>query len=198
MLDSLIVQEATRSYEATVHAAVAQAKQFTLKKHFSLKFNSQEINAGWIKKKVKDIRTGYGAEGEDKCSIYVFKLIRGSAEYDVFQALGSAKLHRKSNEPDKKNNLCAVNIAHAGSAILYVGRSFKPRSRIKQHFEESSGGTYAMHLEQWATALKMDIELAIYDVHEYENTPDMERAINVLETGMWDYLRPLLGRRGDK
>lgn len=198
MPDSEMAQEAIKSYEATVHAAVAQAKQLTLKEHFSSRFRSDEINNEWIAETVNTIRTGYGVRGEGKCSIYVFALAERHTEYDVIQAVQNAKLLRKENEPDKKNNLCAVNARHEGSATLYVGRSFKPQSRIKQHFAESAGGTYAMHLEQWALPLAMTIDLIVYDVPEYKDTPEMQRAINVLETGMWDYLRPLLGRRGDK
>lgn len=191
-----IVPAAIASYKQNVNEAIEAAQALALVPLFSLNFNTAQINKAWIKEALADLRTGYRGADKRKCVIYIFSL-DGS---EMSGAVAEALLHHKQARQvdDKKDNLCTVNSAFADSTTLYVGRSFTPKARITQHLGESDNGTYAMHLQQWALPLALRLRLDIYDVPDYRDTVTLERAMNVLETGLWDYLQPLLGRRGDK
>lgn len=196
MPHNLMVTEAVASYKATINEAVALAQKFTLSELFTLNFNTRDLSEDWTTKQFEKVRTGHAKADKRKCVIYTFTLVDDFPSTDIWEAVAGDKTLRKTDK--KKNNLCATNEAHTSSKVLYVGRSFAPRSRLAQHLNDSDGGTYAMHLEQWAMPFELDIELKVYDIPEYRYIPHLERAMNVLETGLWDHHEPLLGRRGDK
>lgn len=191
-----IVAAAIASYKQNLDDAVDAAQTLSLVPLFSLSFNTSQINKAWIKEALADLRTGYRADDRRKCVIYIFSLDGPGTNGTIAEALLRHKQARQLE--DKKDNLCTINGAFPDSTTLYVGRSFTPKSRITQHLGESDNGTYAMHLQQWATSLGLTLRLDVYDVPAYRDTVNLERAMNVLETGLWDYLQPLLGRRGDK
>lgn len=196
MSHNLMVAEAVSSFRATINQAINLAETCTLTELLTINFNTRDLSEKWRKQLLKEVRTGSKNSDVGKCSLYVFTLMHDYPSEDIWEAVHSAKQEIKDSE--KKSNLCAINPSHTSSRTLYVGRSFTPRTRLKQHLDHKINGTYALHLEQWALPLKLDIELKLYDIPEYKETLPFERAMNVLETGMWDYLRPLLGRRGDK
>ena len=191
-----IVQRAIGSYKETIDEAISFATTFTLDPLLSLTFNTDTIGSESLLSRVRGLRTGNKKTDARKCAIYVFSMASTTPAERIFDALSSANEQRKAD--GKKKNLCAVNRDFAGSPTLYVGRSFKPRDRISQHLAASDTATYAMHLDQWAKPLALEIDLHVYDVPQFEDNPTLERAMNVVETGLWDHLRPLLGRRGDK
>ncbi|MCY1023933.1 glutathione S-transferase family protein [Pyxidicoccus sp. MSG2] len=190
------VQEAVNSYRVTVEAAVNQARRFTLKCVWKKLVRTSRLDEAWIEKNIESLRTGYKNIDAGKCSIYVFTIRSGPTGSEIIEAVERAK--KSLVQPGKKSNLCRTTPAHNDSRVLYVGRTFTPKSRIAQHLDASTGSTYALHLLQWAKDMKLELDLQVYDVPEYQDTLPMERAMNVLETGMWDRLRPILGRRGDK
>lgn len=191
-----IVVDAIDSYKQTLDEAIATAQTLTLEPIFALRFNTSMISPEWITTELKDLRTGYAKADKRKCVIYVFTLAEKVASDTIFSNVSRVK--EEQNASGKKKNLCTINSEFSGSTTLYVGRSFTTKSRISQHLNSSDGGTYAMHLAQWAKPLMLELDLTIYDVPQYRDTARLERAMNVLETGLWDRLKPLLGRRGDK
>jgi hypothetical protein len=191
-----IVSAAIASYKQNLTEAVDTAQTLSLVPLFSLDFNTAKIDNSWIKKALTDLRTGYKIADKRKCVIYIFSLAGPGQNSAITEALLCHKQARQLE--DKKDNLCTINGAFSDSTTLYVGRSFTPKSRITQHLGESDNGTYAMHLQQWAPILGLTLRLDVYDVPAYRDTVNLERAMNVMETGLWDYLQPLLGRRGDK
>lgn len=191
-----IVGDAIASYKQTLNEAIAAAQTMTLQPIFELRFNTSMISKEWIATKLEGLRTGQAQADKRKCAIYTFTLVETVASDAIFSNVSRVKEER--NASDKKKNLCTINSEFSESTTLYVGRSFTPRSRIRDHLNSSEGGTYAMHLEQWAKPLELEVELQVYDVPQYRDTVGLERAMNVLETGLWDHLKPLLGRRGDK
>jgi hypothetical protein len=195
MTHDMIVRDAIGNFKANYAEAIALAETLTLQPIFDLQFLTPEITPAWISQQLQQLRTGYPAAEKEKCSLYVFTVQSAHSGAELFDAMRASHEQRGANQ---KRNVSAINLAHAGSRVMYVGRSFKPRARMKQHLEASVGGTYAMHLGQWATGMPVAIDLRVYDVVEYRPEPAMETAMSILETGMWNHLRPLLGRRGDK
>lgn len=103
--------------------------------------------------------------------------------------VGAKKLQKA-----KARNLPALNAGALEGCTLYVGRSWTPGSRIGGHLKaDLESGTYAMHLAAWAEKLDLEVELVIYEFPGIAG-----RALQVLEDGFWDLLRPLFGRRGEK
>lgn len=191
-----IVTEAIAKYKQTFNEAIEAAQTLFLEPIFTLEFNTAQIEQRWIQESLMNLRTGHKTADKRKCAIYVFSLADSNRNHAIAEALLDQKRSRQRDE--KKDNLCTVNGAFSGSSTLYVGRSFTPKSRITQHLGKSENGTYAMHLQQWACPLALPMRLDVYDVPAYQESARFERAMNVLETGLWDYLQPLLGRRGDK
>ncbi len=191
-----IVSEAIGSYQETLSEAIAIAHTLTLEPFFELRFNTSTISSEWTQSNLKSLRTGYAQPDRRKCALYVFKLGNRQQGEVVLHEIERAK--DEQGRDDKKKNLCTFNRQFDGSETLYVGRSFTPRSRISQHLVSSTSGTYAMHLEEWAKPLALDVSLTMYDVPQYDGRVEVERAMSVLETGVWDHLKPLLGRRGDR
>lgn len=196
MSHQAMVKQAVSSYKATFRAAVDLAQQLHLDPIGSLDFNTKSLIGEFAKAQFADVRTGGRIEDKRKCAIYVFTLAKPCPSARVWDQIDAAKSGTDSDGGYK--NLCSVNHTHLGSRTLYIGRSFTPRSRLREHLNESPGKTYAMHLQQWAQPLALQLQVRIFDVRQYNDTPELERAVNVLETGLWDHLRPLLGRRGDK
>lgn len=196
MPDQRIVGDAIDSYKRTLNEAIAAAQTMTLQPIFEFRFNTSMISKEWIATKLKALRTGHAKADKRKCAIYTFALVETVASDAIFRRVSRVKEERNAGE--KKKNLCTINSEFSGSTTLYVGRSFTPRSRTRGRLNSSEGGTYAMHLEQWAKPLGLEVELQVYDVPQYRDTVGLERATNVLETGLWDHLKLLLGRRGDK
>ncbi|MFY3199021.1 hypothetical protein ACOTEQ_03910 [Achromobacter xylosoxidans] len=191
-----IVSDAINSYQETLSEAITIARTLTLEPFFELSFNTSVISNEWTESKLQDLRTGYALPDKRKCVLYIFKLDNPEQSRIVLSEIERAKGEQGTD--DGKKNLCTFNPQFDGSETLYVGRSFTPRSRISQHLVSSKSGTYAMHLEEWAKPLALTINLTVYDVPEYSDKVEVERAMSVLETGVWDHLRPLLGRRGDR
>jgi hypothetical protein len=198
MTQDLLVTEAIESYSETIQSAVSLARTLSLVEYSTLSFNTRHITTEWVKKVIGDEkeRLKKAKVLVPECAIYTFSLTQVCDSKVIWEAVAEKKAGMKTS--GDKANLCAVNRFHPASSVLYLGRSFSPWARIGQHMKLMTSGTYAMHLEQWAVELELDVQMRLYGVPEYRDTPEYERAINVLETGLWDYYKPLLGRRGDK
>lgn len=198
MVGKLLVVEAVDAFKSTIESAAQCARSLSLVEYSCLSFNTKKLSKEWTKaflnkekKRLKDANISV-----PECAIYTVVLRKPMPSSKIWAALKKCKENRKLGKMNP--NLCAINLCNDGSNVMYVGRSFSPWRRIHQHLNESESATYALHMQQWAIALELDIEVRIYEVPSYKNTPEMERAMNVLEMGLWDHYRPILGRRGDK
>jgi NurA-like 5'-3' nuclease len=86
-----------------------------------------------------------------------------------------------------------VNNKHRGSDYLYVGRSHKLRSRIRQHLGSNYKGTYALHMQRWAENFDEKIEIQYFKLVDQDNL-----LVQSVEDSLWQKLRPAFGRKGDK
>lgn len=76
---------------------------------------------------------------------------------------------------------------------LYVGRSSDLPSRLKQHVVSGPKGTYALHMSTWAHPLDGSIIL-----HALSYPDVSDAALQDIEDGLWDYFKPVFGRRGTR
>lgn len=142
--------------------------------------------------------------GNIELDSFVSEIPVGSNEEDyiyILKVVGRNKTNRKfydklENEKAKQNNqkdFPRLNKKHKGSQYLYVGRSHKLRSRIRQHIGSGHKGTYALHMMRWANNIEEDIELQYFKLEGVENL-----VVQAVEDALWSELRPAFGRKGDK
>lgn len=124
---------------------------------------------------------------KDFNQIYYFKA--DATSYD----LDSLLTCYKKAKAQKMNNRAYARLNKI-SPYLYVGSSRSLISRIKQHFGYGPEGTYAMQLIHWCNDPNLKINLTILSFDKSIN----RRAFQALEDGMWDELKPMLGRKGPK
>ena len=53
--------------------------------------------------------------------------------------------------------------------------------------------TYAIHFQTWASAIDLKVDFYLY---RFAGIGD--RVVQVIEDGLWDHMKPMLGRRGEK
>ena len=164
---------------------------------------------------------------DDNCGIYIFscddnvkKIIekfypkrKKGENQDKYKMLSKYKdeykmLSRYNEENFKDNG--KVNLLNC----LYVGSSEKLKSRLRQHCDDNPKGPYAMHIGSWKnwSHLKELKELEVLKelkelkdgqieifILKLENKKEyFPEQIQFYEDVLWDYYKPLLGRRGSK
>jgi len=78
------------------------------------------------------------------------------------------------------------------SRYLYVGSSSDISKRIKEHLGFGYRKTYAMNLAFWCNGLNLDTDIVCMRYN-----PNIKKdIIQAFEDGLWDHLKPLLGRQG--
>ena len=95
---------------------------------------------------------------------------------------------QSGEEYDGKKDYCKNN--KNISKYLYVGRSKTLRSRINQHIGGKHEGIFAMHLQRWATQLNCQVEISYY---KFSDKPNL--IIQSIEDGIWQSVKPMLGRK---
>jgi len=190
-----MLAESINLYEVNSHTTIRTARGAVLSKPVSLSFCTSQITDDDIKQLAKTLPTGGKKEDEHAEFLYVFRLSMDNQvkTEDLLAAFASARDSQCSATHDGKKNLCRSNKVIENSHALYVGRSYKPRERFKQHLRDSTSGTYAIHFATWATELD-----AIVDFHLYRFSSLGDRVVQLIEDGLWDRLQPLLGKRGER
>lgn len=103
---------------------------------------------------------------------------------------------RKSDKRKKSLvKLPKINREFSGkSKILYVGKTNENFiSRLEYHLGLKSKSTYALHLSEWAPALRLELELHYSVVNLPKNKTSF---IEELESVLHFHFKPLLGRTG--
>jgi hypothetical protein len=195
MLTQQDIDNAINTFEQEMQSAIQAARNSVLRNTISLSFNTSQLTTSKIKELAGKLPTGQKKEDKDAEFIYVFSFAKNNkAELSkALSAFQSAREWQTSEEYKGKKNLCRPNPEHDSTTILYVGRSYKPRERLKQHLSASLSGTYGIHFATWASKLEVQVDFNIYRYSGIGN-----RAVQVIEDVLWDHLLPLLGRRGVK
>jgi hypothetical protein len=195
MLQQNDIEQAVDTYKIKILKALDLARKAVLPEPVILKFCTRTIDSNEIKKLSQKIPTG--GRNEDKGSefLYVYTISEScDVSYEeIEEAFKSGRdLQNQDNYPGHKN-LCQPNKLSKGTKALYVGRSYKPRERFKQHVFESTSETFAIHFESWASNIHLHVNLYVYQFRELGDL-----TVQVIEDGLWDHLNPLLGKRGAK
>ena len=103
------------------------------------------------------------------------------------------ELERVFSEAKVRNPIAYARWIHR-SDFLYVGSSANPIQRFKEHLGYGSVGTYSMQLAHWASNLNLELDF-MYASYPASIPQDV---IQALEDTLWDTLRPMFGRKGQR
>lgn len=167
-----------------LESIIAEMKNIELKNILSFTFNTKDIQdfqiadalLNEIKKDIDHKRFQY---------IYIFSIKNTNFIDEIYRKYKNAKEIKKSDRAYARVN--------GKSNCLYVGSSGALISRIKQHMGFGPIGTYAMQLKYWCD-LDIDICIVIYAFDKSLN----KKTIQTFEDGAWNYLKPMLGRQGQR
>ena len=99
----------------------------------------------------------------------------------------------KKTKDEKKNNRAYPRF-NGQSKLIYVGCSWGMFSRFKDHLGYGAKGTYALQFAHWAQELNLELEFVYAEYPQA--TPS--KVLQALEDMLWDNLKPMLGRRGQR
>ena len=154
-------------------------------------FKTNELNEDKINEIAEKFPTGTDEEENDY--IYIFKVTGESTNISALKKQFVAKkAEQASKDFDGKKDMCRIN-AHNSIQYLYVGRSQKLRSRIRQHLGDNYKGTYALHMLRWCTNIEEKIEITCFKIEGHDNL-----LVQSVEDALWNKLKPCFGRKGDK
>jgi hypothetical protein len=80
------------------------------------------------------------------------------------------------------------------SEFLYVGSSSSTIQRCKDHLGYCSPTTYSLQLAHWTSNLNLELDF-VYAKYDGNIDPDV---IQVIEDTLWDNLKPMFGRKGQR
>jgi hypothetical protein len=91
-------------------------------------------------------------------------------------------------------NASRFNATHRASPWLYVGSSKDVRGRFRSHLGVGrSRTTWGMYLSLWLSEIDETVAVDVLKIP----TADSD-LIEFIETGIWDTLRPMFGKKGGK
>ena len=194
MLKQSDIAKSIDAYKSVIDAAVKSASKVTLPEPIYRQFRTDQLSHESIDKLCADVPAG--GKGENRAEfLYVF-CIADSCEVSclsIIEEFSSARDFQSTDEYEGKKNLCRPNNPADSNKCLYVGRSYTPKSRLKQHLTASTSGTYAIHFEFWAQQIELTVDFYLYEFIGLGDIP-----AQVLEDGIWDLYKPLLGKRGGR
>jgi len=141
----------------------------------------------------------------DDCGIYIF-----FCDDKVKEIIKNSYPKRKKGEnQDEYKMLSKYNEENFENKVkenplncLYVGSSKELKSRLREHCDDNTKGPYAMHIGSWKNWLPLKELKAgqiIIKILKLENQKEyFPEQIQFYEDVLWDYYKPLLGRRGSK
>lgn len=154
---------------------------------------TSKLSDKYISDILKDIPAGYAKDYSETDFIYIFEIQDASSELksQMFEGLCDLRGMQDSEGFEGKKDVCRP--IHSQSEYLYVGRSQKLKSRLKQHLDAGSEGIFAMHLLRWGASIDARIKIYCY---RFDRQPNL--IIQALEDGLWDNFQPMFGRKGEK
>ena len=186
-----IIRLAIKIYQSRLTEALNKLQDYDPALITALEFNTGKLAQQYVGELAESIPTGGKKEDRDSQYLYIFQFPADN-QISVQQVQGAFALGR-DQQKGQVRNLCQLNQDHHETTVLYVGLSRTPRQRFRQHLLKSATGTYAMHLEYWARPLNMEVKFLCYRLSDLDKA-----SAQLLEDALWDYLQPLLGRRGSR
>jgi len=103
------------------------------------------------------------------------------------------KQFRDKKDKEKGKKFAQANDKVDKPSCVYVGSSNdKLKTRMAQHFGKAPVGTYAIRFNEW---LPGGEEITCFYFEVQTQSRDVLQA---LENGLWDNLKPIIGKRGGK
>jgi len=189
------LQAALGDASASLQRVLSSIQNTVFPEPTSVMIETNQLSETYIKEKLDVVPAGHALAMADTDFIYVLRILDEDCSLipSIDRAFRDARAAQESNEHEGKKDFCRVNGNVNESSTLYVGRSQKLRSRLKQHLSDGNKGTYAMHMLRWATSIQARIEIDFYQFDALDNLH-----VQALEEGLWTHFKPLFGRKGDK
>jgi len=193
LLEQRDIDQAVVAYRESAAKAAEAAARVVLPDPVFVDFCTSDITCAHAREKSQMIPTGKRRDDRDSEFIYLFSLSEANevGSQELKNAFKKGRRIQARTNYSGKRNLCQLNDDSAQSRTIYVGRSYSPRERFKQHLVASSVGTYAIHFQSWSSEIPLQVEFFCYQL---SGIGDSEA--QVIEDGLWDHLYPLLGKRG--
>ena len=126
------------------------------------------------------------AEKSKKC-LYIFQCDTDDVDLsEVERAFAFAKAHEDNNRSYPRLN--------KKRSCFYVGSSQSIARRFKEHLGYGAPKTFALNLCHWAGSLP--VTLSFLCAKYADDTP--AEVMHVLEDTLWESLKPMFGRQGQK
>ena len=123
-------------------------------------------------------------KAQDSKFVYYFSLPHNADFERIHSKVTAAKKNKVGGRAYPRIN--------SPSKYLYVGSSKEIAKRFREHLGYGYKGTYAMNLAYWCSNFEINIEFFCMGCNPNINS----EVIQAFEDGLWDHLRPLLGRQG--
>lgn len=158
-----------------------------------LTVETSRLNDKYISELLKPIPAGYAKNYKETDFIYVFEIQGTTPELQemIYNGQCNSRNDQNSDEFEGKKDFCRDS--HSNSIYLYVGRSQKLRSRLKQHLDAGSVGIFAMHMLRWSSGIDAKIKIYCYRFDQQATL-----IMQALEDSLWDSFLPMFGRKGEK
>jgi hypothetical protein len=158
-----------------------------------IEFQLEKLSDSYIEEVVKTVPAGYAKEYEETDFLYILKLVDADEAKKKAIADNFTKYRDIQNTEgfEGKRDCCRYNDKQ--SDYLYIGRSQKLRSRLRQHLGATNEGIFAMHMLRWSAGLECKIEVSFYKFESQDNL-----IVQALEDGLWQSFCPMFGRKGEK
>ena len=123
--------------------------------------------------------------------IYVLELESSEVSRSISESFVKSRKSQGKSDFAGKKDFCKCN--NNSSNYLYVGRSKKLRSRLKQHLGAGNKGVYAIHMSRWIAGISASINIHYYGFDGKDNL-----IIQAIEDALWEQFQPMFGRKGEK
>lgn len=137
----------------------------------------------------------------DNCGIYIF-FCDDKVKEIIKNSYPKRKKEKNQAEYKMLSRYNKKNFEDNLLNCLYVGSSKELKSRLREHCDDNPKGPYAMHIGSWKNWMPLEelkdgqIKIKILKLeNQNEYIPEQ---IQFYEDVLWDYYKPLLGRRGSK
>ena len=179
------IEKVKKATIANFVSIIEELKNIRFEKKLSYKFNTKNLqNDQFVKNFLNKIKEQINHNKYKY--IYIFWLSNNSPSDSIYSRYKKTKESKKSERAYARLN--------RKSRCLYVGSSKGLIPRLKQHLGFGPKGTFAMQICYWCENLDLDITINIY---AFGNSISI-KAFQAFEDGVWDSLKPMLGRQGKK